>query len=50
MSLSHARSASHNHDEPAAFSRSARLVVAAAVFILGLFIGAAVAAWIVPPS
>jgi hypothetical protein len=37
-------------DEDRVLSHSTRLIIAGAVFTLGVFGGAAIAAWIVPPS
>ena len=37
-------------DEERVLSHSTKLIIAGAVFTLGVFGGAAVAAWIVPPS
>jgi hypothetical protein len=36
-------------DEPATLGGPARLVIGAAVFLLGMLVGAALAAWVVPP-
>jgi hypothetical protein len=37
-------------DEERVLSHSTKLIIAGAVFALGVFAGAAAAAWIVPPS
>ena len=37
-------------DEERVLSQSTKLIIAGTVFTLGVFAGAAVAAWIVPPS
>jgi hypothetical protein len=36
-------------DEPATLGGPARLVIGAAVFLLGMLVGTALAAWVVPP-
>jgi hypothetical protein len=37
-------------DEDRVLSHSTKLIIAGTVFALGVFAGAAIAAWIVPPS
>jgi hypothetical protein len=37
-------------DEERVLSHSTKLIIAGTVFTLGVFAGAAIAAWIVPPS
>jgi hypothetical protein len=37
-------------DEERVLSRTTKLIIALAVFALGVLAGAAIAAWIVPPS
>ena len=37
-------------DEKRVLSHSTKLIIAGTVFTLGVFAGAAIAAWIVPPS
>jgi hypothetical protein len=44
-----ARNGADDFDKPATFSRPARFVIGVAVFIFGVFVGAALAAWVVPP-
>jgi hypothetical protein len=41
--------ANDQNEEPTTLGEPARFVIGAAVFLLGMLIGAALAAWVVPP-
>jgi hypothetical protein len=41
--------ATDQNEEPTTLGGPARFVIGAAVFLLGMLVGAALAAWVVPP-